>query len=1417
MGAASFLQTSFLGGEWSPYGQGRMDRQDYRAAMNVSFNMLPVEEGAHTRRPGTRYIAPTRKGAAGTLREFHFSQGHSYNLEFTTGHMRFVSGTQLVLESSQQLVLAISTATPAVIRTGGKHGWATGDEVQFQLPDGVTASGAQALMGRQFELTVLSLTSFSIHDPVTGAAFDGSTIDLTGLTLSVARVLDFPTAYADADWPTVRVVQSEKELLICQGSHAPYVLESLTSENSANKDFATFSLNLANFLDGPYFDPAEDGSTMTPSGKQGIITLTVGFTSWDSGAVYAIDDSVAFGGAGYVSLSDNNFNNEPDTNPSFWRLADAGGSIGTKGFVSTDVGRMIRLFSEPAAYDPLHAYAKGDNVKFNDAYWTALKAATGKQPDLDAVTWSINPTGGVWTWGRITAIITSVEVDFQLIGGPLLYTTPIKTYRLGLYSDTTGWPTGGTFQGGRFWLFGAQGNRIDSSMSNKPLTFSPTGPDGTVADNNAISAVMEADDINTIFWASADHQGIFLGTQGGEWLLQASALNDPLTPTSIQANRVTKYGAANIEPRRTGLSLVVAHRFQRKLLEFVTDAYSGKYSATNLALMAKHLTAPGIAEIAYQQELAPIVWARMEDGSLKGMTYKRESPFGTQPASFSGWHRHSLGSGRTVEAIQSGPSSDGNTDSVTLITAGVTGPRHIELLTSLFDEDTDITQSWFVDDARPPITADYITGTPNKVRLYGYQHLAGQTVQVWGAGLDLGDFLVAADGTIDIPIGSANGLFTDAYLATLTAQGGFGDVGVFVNKPPTGTVPDPFAHGVFEYAPTLPTVTGNSTTVALPDFDNNRAFFIKAGNGSSDGVRAFNLATGAQQAEKAAATLPSGSQFVTSPMVLGGDGNLYFYSSSSNRGILRKLNGNGLSLLGSFGQDSASFPTTGGLTPGLASPYSMCPMTVATHFIVSAAALFGPLGGAELAVINTDTMAYTGFRVLLDEDRATVTRGPNFIRGAYKAGTVYALGRHETSLGNSTKSLGLYSLTIDERAAASTDGTGIGSDSIAKITPHQIDATWTHFSTVYGLAYDGTDGNVIAAAHIQNPANWSSGGSYVAHDAVIASDTNVWGALLPSTAADPITLWAVGTTYALNAIIKATDGHWYQSKANGNVGNQPAAGASPGSWTDLGILWELRGAPSYTHTDYFVKISVLDGSILWAVPVNAIAGSSDQNLNMTRIRNGRFAYLSPTPVSTVYQYYTINTKLGTSVTTPLHGVALTGGQVWDDVTGRFTAYIEYTTGGSAPPPVAPTVGSFTDDWASFPGAGGITPTTPLFAPFVAGYTYTSQGQILRPIAPQETGAQNGPALGKTRRIQQFTALLHRTQGISFGGDLNNLRPANFETPGGTPYTVLQLYSGAWWDTLDDDSSFDGMTAWQVVRPYPATVLAIESFLHTQDR
>ncbi len=387
---------------------------------------------------------------------------------------------------------------------------------------------------------------------------------------------------------------------------------------------------------------------------------------------------------------------------------------------------------------------------------------------------------------------TSAGANMEILGPPLLYTTAISTWRLGVYSDTTGYPTCGTYDGGRIWLGGAVPNRLDACMSNGhdggTLDFAPTDQNGVVAANNAITYTLNSDSANPMFWMQAEEKGITIGTQAGEFLVLAPTTG-PISPLNITARRVTRHGCADIEPRRTEHTLVFVKRYARKLLEFFSDANFGKFSAPNLADKAGHIVSAGIAEIAYTEAVTPVIWGRDEDGALFGITYKRDTLTTSQPPTFYAWHRHTLGSGRTVESICNGPSVGGDLDTLTMVTRDPdSGVHHVELLTDTPDENTALTAAWFLDNAVSPTstssTSAASVGAPDGgLTINGLWHLNGETVQVFAGGLDCGDrgpgttgftdFLVT-DGSCFVPFGDSissgpgRGLFTAAYIATFT-------------------------------------------------------------------------------------------------------------------------------------------------------------------------------------------------------------------------------------------------------------------------------------------------------------------------------------------------------------------------------------------------------------------------------------------------------------------------------------------------------------------------------------------------------------------------------------------------------------------------------------------------------------------------
>jgi hypothetical protein len=980
MASASPAQTSFLGGEWSKSAQGRFDLPTYRTAMNVSLNGFPVEQGAWIRRSGTRHMNPTRSGSAGRVLSFDFKRTSPYTIELTDGFMRFFAGA-LPVYDYPVFITSISSATPAVVQGATNHGFVTGTQIEF------VGLGTlyPILQNRQFSVTVLSASTFSLHDAVSGADIDGTTIGtwVPSPSYYCIGVFEIATPYVGGSWSDVRLVQAEQQTgngsqavgIFLEGAHAPQVLAVTGLPTDAAR--ATFTFGPAVFKDGPYLDPVPGGTLATPSAKIGLITITLSFNAYDATRAYSVGDYVTSSSVNYRSLVDSNVGNTPVSSPSSWVATSASDAISSTGFVASDTGRHIRLFSEPALWASGTTYAAGDVVAYGNpaVYWKALVGSnTGNQPGIDLTKWAINATGAIWTWGRITGLsniinralagsttigtmtaasgiaaafdgifskganscasaqlnnqpgspgdfitldayvgknysaasdqriatatvyastdlgfayqiqtshnttgfvrsfaggvgiilelrgkatapsspsdgtllgssgifsnttqpvtITSTDqttawkyvwiraylyntladlfpgeistttyvfdsfiaqvsyfspsgtgtsdgVTVQIVGDPLLYTTPIRVWRLGLFSDTTGWPRCGTNHEGRLFLSGAVGNRIDGSKSNDIFNFAPTEVSGSVSPNNAISYTFNTKDINTIFWMESDDLGIVAGTEAGEWLVQATTLNQPLSPTSIQAHRVTRNGCADIEPRRTDLTIAVVQRYRRELLEYFSDVYRGKFTAQSLSVDCQHITRRNIVEIGYQQLLTSIIWQRLEDGSLAGTTYARESLVSSQPPKFMGTHRHELGSGRLVESIAVSGSADGTLDALVMVTKDPdSNVRHVEVLSVNFTEGDDLVDAFFLDDGIVPTS--YVRAA--NVTFNGLWSHEGQTIGIFAGGLYLGEYLVA-DGSATVEFGDGisqgpgDGLFTatfvDSFAGAMPIVAGF--------------------------------------------------------------------------------------------------------------------------------------------------------------------------------------------------------------------------------------------------------------------------------------------------------------------------------------------------------------------------------------------------------------------------------------------------------------------------------------------------------------------------------------------------------------------------------------------------------------------------------------------------------------------
>lgn len=1285
MSNASDLQTSFLGGEFAPSMQGRADLPKYKTGLALCRNSMPLETGAWQRRPGTRFAAFTRGGVFGRIIDFDFTQSQPFTMELTDSHIRFFNGYQLVHTDDAEVIQDISTATPAVVTTLGASAFSNGDSIDIVVSSpSAPANGSQFAL-RQFLLQSVSGDTFALYDPNTGGAIDGSTLDYVSGTPTMAkRILDLASPFRSGMLQAVRAITAinvvnENVLILLHNLVTPQVISAPGMIGGAFNqtecsDVQTFGISTAAFQDGPYLDPPKIGTTITPSdvGPGTGITLTASAAT----------------------------------------------------FAATDIGRFIRLFSQPANWSVGTTYGEGELVTYQDAYYTALVANTGNVPGTDVVNWGVATNAAAWVWATITAFTDAehVTVTFNTtaaLPGVLVNTLPITddNYQLGLFSQTSAQPACGTYHEGRLWLSGAINNRIDGSVSNDIFNFSPSAVDGTVSDNNAIDYTFNFADANAVEWMTPQQTGIVCGTQAGEVLVQASTAGDVLTPTSIQAKRVTRYGDANVEPINAPFATLFVERNNKKVLEYLADVFTGKYSAINVSLSGSHLLEPGVEEIRYQKELCPVAWVRMTDGSFAGMTYRRESPMLSEQPAFAGWHSHELGTDRQVISIAVGPNVSGNLDTLSMVTFDPTDYFYrVEVLNDMFPDNGTNQDAWYLDGAIVPSGA---TMTPTNLTIYGLEPLNGQTVSAYLAGVDVGDFAVSS-GSISITLPAANGLLTYTGLQELNNPELGAPFALDISFA-TGAAPSTPAIQIF--IPESPITVGSTPDNMIVDATNNRLFTFSAGDTSGCGIATFDMNSGDMTS---AATLDE-IYGLNTPATIGGlwgfdyQGHIVTIKYVSNSATYVVIDADDMKILGTAGIAGSS------LTPELnnmmvtqnLAPASVC----GVHLVMGISEDSTP--HCVVGLITTDgyvSNAGISFQITEETGYSTPT--------APGLGVIYHLGI-ATPGSPSTAALGLYKSTIVEAASEfninsypTIQNASIFTERVGSLLPNAVDATWSHFGTLSAMAYDQSDGNLMFFA----------------------------------------------------------------------------------STTD-----------SVTNTSYLVKVNSQSFAVIWATPTPSPADGFV--MANSWIAYNRFSYLSDSGGTAYLNAF--DTSTGSVVQTQLFGFGSITSSMWDERFGGVFAFGDFTATGGSPTQLNDTPAAFTSEWFRLTdiATGSPTPWNQLTTvPAVVGYTYTSQGQRLRPLAPQDTGSRIGPALGLTRRNHRFAALLLNTTAISFGTTFDKLHAALFKSPGGqTTYAANQLYSGVWSNPLEDNNSYDGMFCWQITRPYPATVLASQTMIDTQER
>lgn len=1457
--------------------QGRFDREDYRTGLNLCENIIPIEEGAAPRRSGTRLGGITRNGAYAVLREYNFDNAQPYDIELTAGFIRLWQANAQLVTHPGTAVTGISSADPAVF-TSAAHGLTTGDQVIFTLGSATTYAGIAQVLGRQMSVTVLSSSTFKVVDALTGAAVDGTLITFSDLTsLTVFRIFELTTTYAEADLQQIRLVQDGTNALLL---HHDYKPQSIVITTNTDGTFSNATLSATVFYDGPYLDIPTDGTTLTPGATSGSITFT-------ASAITSINDG--------------------------------------QGFLATDVGRFFRVFSEPALWDSGTSYSAGSVVKEAGVYWKAVGngAGAGLQPSTNSGRdWVIDVTGAAWSWGTIQSISSAsafvgtlhaaVTYPDNIAGGDLLYTVPIVAWQLGAYSDSTSYPAVGTYYQGRVWFGGAIKNRFDACVSNDfaingYINFAPTGLDGTVADNNGIAGTLNAQEIENFLWMIPDEQGVLAGTQSGEWIVASASSAEPITPTSIITREMTHYGSLAAQAIKINRATIFVHRDTRKVYEYMANYFTQKFVADNLSLKAKHLTKGGVAEIAYMRELTPVIWCRLTNGGLIGCTYKHDDPI--KPLEFAGWHKHELGTGRKVISIQGGPANGGETDTLSMVTQDpVTTFCYIEFLQTLWDDGDSLLTAFYLDGGLAVAAAELINSTT--VRLYGLWYMAGETITVWGAGLDLGDYTVSAGGTIDLALDAAQSLFTSAYLAQVTA---LGCTSLSVNIAGVISTPGvPITAYIMQakenYDPAhvttiaaLTTYTGNHL-VADQNYQGVQWDAVRRNlmymyceditTTPTTNTTGFHLWDGATVINPGGAVNPT-KQFNSSVGIKNIDSEtVTFHLNYNSANVVPSGIGGSDGTYRRYTVDfHASGPSDGGNGPGMTDPYTgnfwvnsqSCEL-YCFRLEDSYSQVISPLfpkynvnnivqmvgftnKGAtnpwvfarEIEASGVDTTLPTSTHLYLTPRLFTATEisadyillYADFTYPMTEIGSLFPAYNREifdhsgnmyifSCASSGAKNFALYRFTVPSSAPYGGPTVGGG---FTNITPWGSGTGPNADGTTYTLRR--TDGPPPTGSVI--PMYLPATDDLVLIEKFFPTENTAGSA-------DPALLfWSCTYVHAPSGT--PTFDH-HSAFLTGYMTSDWKPTDINGAAYAVIDAFEVNNYLGQSDYDYTPNVTGLDYTKRWFffVCTKMAAGVSDDSPRIVLVEY-QFVYGSAPSVVRVidekgwddaYSSYgpfttgfynpgdigqttrAVAASMQTVFNTDVLHIPWDSG-VYDPETNSF-----WWSGGSVNPDSSVAYfSSFDSNFADrmqngshVPGGSNVAATPPFLklsfaeqfcAPFIVGHTYCSKAQILRPVTPQESMTQTGPSLGKFRRATDAMPLLFDTQGMSMGVDFLKMRPLQFKTNNGvgqagggvTTMPLTQTFSGVYKGQVDATDNFDNMWCWEVCRPYPCTVVAVE--------
>jgi hypothetical protein len=391
------------------------------------------------------------------------------------------------------------------------------------------------------------------------------------------------------------------------------------------------------------------------------------------------------------------------------------------------------------------------DIDWNEPPWNAVNTtATTLDPDGITGTVTVTASTSFFTTQHVGAYFRQANGFYKVTvyTNPTTVTAVVKrdlddhvataSWEQGVWDDTQGYPTSLAFHEDRLVAVGDVSHPLRVFMSgtgdyeNFGILTSPS-----VLDSDPLNNDVWAQKLNLLKWVYSGKR-LFMGTVGSEyWMTGSGGEGNPITPSSIYAQRETGWGSSSPAPIQIGQSIIFVQKDGKKLRDWRFNNDKGGYEGIDLNILSEHLTiGTTIKKMQYAQDPNQIVWFLMADGQLASMTYLQEH-------NVVGFASHtsidSTGNG-LFESMAVIPGTEGDELWVTVQrTVDGNTVKYIERLQPEFFGGSITTNAFFVDSG----LSTFESGDPAST-FGGMEHLEGETVSVLADGVYSGEYTIAS-------------------------------------------------------------------------------------------------------------------------------------------------------------------------------------------------------------------------------------------------------------------------------------------------------------------------------------------------------------------------------------------------------------------------------------------------------------------------------------------------------------------------------------------------------------------------------------------------------------------------------------------------------------------------------------------------